>query len=415
MQPADAASMPRWRTRLPLLALLVAGAVSLTGNMFAAVAIPWFVLETTGSAAQTGLAAFFNTLPLIIAAFFGGALVDRVGYRRASIAADLLSGLAVALIPLLAATVGLPFWGLLGLIFLGALLDTPGAAARHALAPAIAAYAGVRLERVNAASVAVFRGSILAGPPLAGALIAAYGPTVAFWIDAASFACSALLVGAGVPALLAPRPPGGTRYLADLRRGLEVIRGDRLLRSLLITPALLDTLLNPLFMVVLPVYLKRMAGALDFGLLLAALGGGQLLGTLLYGAVLYRRDPYTLAVGGFLGVALVIAPVALLPPLPLLLGLVFLAGLLMGPIAPIFQTASQRRAPPAMLARISGTSQGLRLMLLPPAMAIVGLAVERYGVQPCAVGIAAGTLVAAGAAFFNPGLHELRYREAREQ
>ena len=59
--------------RRPLVALLVADAISLTGNAMGFVAIPWFVLETTGSATLTGV---------------GGAIVDRLGFRRTSVLAD---------------------------------------------------------------------------------------------------------------------------------------------------------------------------------------------------------------------------------------------------------------------------------------------------------------------------------------
>src|SRR5512134_1376280 len=121
--------------RAPLLALYVADAVSLVGNVVAQLAVPWFVLVTTGSAALTGLAIFFNFLPIVLAAFFGGVVVDRLGFRAASIVADLASASAVAAIPLLHSTVGIELWQLMALVFLGALLDAPGTTARQALFP----------------------------------------------------------------------------------------------------------------------------------------------------------------------------------------------------------------------------------------------------------------------------------------
>src|SRR4030042_261602 len=130
------------RSRLPLLALLAANAVSMVGNMLATVAIPWFVLETSGSAAKTGLVGFFTILPVVLTGLLGGALIDRLGYRRTSILADLASGASVALIPLIHATLGLQFWHLIILVFLGALLDAPGGTARSALGPDLAARAG---------------------------------------------------------------------------------------------------------------------------------------------------------------------------------------------------------------------------------------------------------------------------------
>ncbi|HEX5808607.1 MAG TPA: MFS transporter, partial [Anaerolineales bacterium] len=132
---------------VPLYSLFVANAISLVGNVFTAIAVPWFVLQTTGSATQTGVTGFFTILPVVLAGFLGGTLIDRLGYKRTSIISDLASGVTTALIPLLYFTVGLEFWQLLALVFLGALLDTPGGTARAALLPELAEQARMPIER----------------------------------------------------------------------------------------------------------------------------------------------------------------------------------------------------------------------------------------------------------------------------
>lgn len=122
----------------PVVALLTGNAISYTGDIFYFIAIPWFVLQTTGSATKTGITAFFTTLPVVVAAFFGGTLVDRLGYKRTSILGDLASGSVVVLIPLLYGTVGLAFWQLQVIVFCGGLFNTPGATARTSLLPELA-------------------------------------------------------------------------------------------------------------------------------------------------------------------------------------------------------------------------------------------------------------------------------------
>src|SRR5215210_5811703 len=87
--------------RSPLAALVLANAVSSLGNIVAVVALPWFVLETTGSAARAGVTGFVTTIPLAVGAVVGGPLVDRIGVRRASVLADGGAGLAIAGIPVL--------------------------------------------------------------------------------------------------------------------------------------------------------------------------------------------------------------------------------------------------------------------------------------------------------------------------
>jgi MFS family permease len=173
--------------RAPLLALLTANAISMTGNVAGLVAIPWFVLKTTGSPALTGIAAFFNFLPTVLAGFLGGALIDRMGYKKMSIVADVASGVTVALIPLLHSTVGLVFWQLITLVFFGALLDAPGTTSRGAIIPEVAYEAGWTLEAASGANQVVERSSRLLGAPLAGVLIAVLGPTNVLWANAATF------------------------------------------------------------------------------------------------------------------------------------------------------------------------------------------------------------------------------------
>src|SRR3954454_18451436 len=93
------------RERLPILALLCANAISLVGSQFTLLAVPWFVLQTTGSATKTGFTGFFSLLPFMIGGAFGGVLVDRLGFRRTSILADFGCGLMIGLVPLLHYTI----------------------------------------------------------------------------------------------------------------------------------------------------------------------------------------------------------------------------------------------------------------------------------------------------------------------
>ncbi len=64
--------------RTPITALLIANAISLIGSMLTLIALPWFVLQTMGSAAKTGITGGFVALPAIIVGISGGTLVDRL-------------------------------------------------------------------------------------------------------------------------------------------------------------------------------------------------------------------------------------------------------------------------------------------------------------------------------------------------
>jgi MFS family permease len=83
---------PAVADRTPIFALLGANAISQVGNMMTTVAVPWFVLQTTGSAAKTGLTAAAIGVGPVLPSILVGPLVDRLGFKRTSVLADLASG-----------------------------------------------------------------------------------------------------------------------------------------------------------------------------------------------------------------------------------------------------------------------------------------------------------------------------------
>jgi MFS family permease len=367
------------------------------------------VLATTGSAVLTGLAGVAAVLPAVLAAFLGGAVVDRLGPKRTSILADLLSGLAVAMIPLLYRSVGLPFAVLLVLVFLGALLDTPGVTARQALLPEVATGARVSLERANGAYHSLENLAGLAGPLLAGVLVAVIGATNVLWVDAASFAISAVLVARAVPALLPAteeRASGG--YLADVTLGWQILRRDRFLRAMTAAAVVLNFLGAPLFGVILPVYGERIYGsAAALGILLASFGLGMLAGSLLFslrGEQLPRRG---LLLGGLVLTALPLAALVALPPLPVAAAALGLAGLGSGPINPLVFTVLQERVPADMRGRVFGTILGTALAAAPLGMAAAGFLVEALGLRTVLAIVAGGFLAVAVFALVAPGFRSL--------
>lgn len=395
------------RRRAPLIALLGGNAISLTGNVVSLVTIPWFVLETTGSAARTGVTAFSFFAPVALAAFFGGPLVDRLGFRRVSIIADLASGVTVALIPLLAATVGLGFWQLQALVFLGALLDAPGTTARGALLPDLAQLGRVRLERANAATQAIARGSSILGAPLAGVLIATVGTTHTLWLNAASFLLSAAAMALFVPSP-PPQPPRERRFLGDLAAGLRWIRGDRLILTLVVTVAVTNFIEAPIFTVVLPVYAERYYGtALSLGLLAATQAGGAFLGVLLYGAFGPRLPRRRTFIAAFVlaGLSFWVLPFA--PPLGIVLLSRVVSGVGGGPLNPILSTVFQERVPVEMRGRVLGLITAVAMLALPAGVLLGGVLIEAIGLRSTLFGIAACYLLATLSFLLHPVLRQM--------
>ena len=400
---------PTTARRAPFYAVLGANAISMNGNALAQLAIPWFVLATTGSAAKTGLTAFFGLLPLILAGFFGGAIVDRLGHKRASVIADLASAVAVALVPLLHWLGLLNFGLLLALVFLGALLDAPGATARAALVPDLIALGRLRPERANTAHEVIESGSQFAGPILAGLLIAVFGPSVVLAFNAASFVISAGLVTLVVPRAVRPpveESPEGS--LAEMVAGLRFVLRDPPIRSIFVSAAVIGCLFSPLFGVVLPYYVKTTyESATGLGLIIGAFGGGGVLGAIVYAAWAHRLPRRATFVGGVCAICGGFVALTPLPPLPLMVAAFFLAGLLAGPNGPLIPTILQERTPPAMRGRVFGATTAITYAVSPLGVLVAGAILQPVGVQPVLVGMAAIFVVVTAALALDPGLRVL--------
>jgi len=412
MSAAIAATAPPQRR--PVLALLGAYAISQGGTQLTAVAIPWFVLLTTGSAARTGIVAFCELVPAILASFFGGAIVDRLGHRRSSIIADLISALTVGAIPLLHATVGLAFWQLLILVFCGSLCNVAGGTARAALLPDLVALAGVPIERATSATQAIQRGSRLLGAPLAGVLIAALGPTIPLWFDAATFLISAALVSLLVPfarratsTASATAVRGGRRYLTELREGLAFIRDDRLIRSIVLT-IMVTNLIESVAWVGAPVYAERLYGsAVALGLMTAATGGGAMVSAILYGAFGHRLPRRPTFLGSFLLLALGYWPLAFLPPLPVTVASLALLGFFAGPINPFLGAVQYERIPAALRGRVIGAISAGANCAMPLGVLLGGVLLDALGLRPVYTLVASLFLVCTLAMFLNPAFRAL--------
>jgi predicted MFS family arabinose efflux permease len=382
--------------RLPLLVLIAANAISLIGNVLATVAVPWFVLETTGSAAKTGIAAFFTTLPLAFGALFGGTIADRLGHRVASVATDLFSAAAIAGIPLLYGLGLLEFWHLVTLVFVTSLFDAPGQSAREALVPQLAEQSGRSLERATSLWVSTEHIAYVVGAPVAGVLIAAVGAANVLWLDAASFALAAMLVAVGVRAAR-PGADERRRYLDDLREGIRFLVGDRVLRFFLFAASTGNMLAAPIALVFLPVYANDVVGsATALGLCVAAYGLGGIGGAILLEPIVRifgRTRAYLLS--WILWVAVYFA-IAALPPLPVMLAVLLSTGVSVA--APVEALIRQERTPPHLRARVFATYMAALTLAAPLGVVAAGFLVEAIGLQRAMLAVA--TVNALGALVF---------------
>ena len=395
--------------QIPLYSLFTANAISLVGNVFSLIAIPWFVLQTTGSATQTGITGFFTILPVVLAGFLGGTLIDRLGYKRTSIIADIASGVTTALIPLIHFTIGLEFWQLLTLVFLGALLDTPGGTAREALLPELAEQAGMPIERVTSFTHVIERSARLVGAPLAGLLIGIIGTANVLWLDAASFFVSAAIIGFVIDApKLTEKVETTGKYFDELQDGLRFIAHDKLILSIVIM-VMLTNFLDAIFGgVVQPVYVKEVFGnALDLGLLLAANGGGAVVGGLIFAAIGHRLPRHATFVAAFVLTGFRFWVYAIYPPLAVLIVTTFITSIGAGPLNPIIGAVEFERIPPNMRGRVFGAVTAGAWIAMPLGMLLGGVLTEKLGTFIMMIGLAITFLITTLSMAFIPAMKEM--------
>jgi predicted MFS family arabinose efflux permease len=366
-----------------LAGLLAAEGVSLLGSRMSMLALPWFALVTTGSPAKTGLVAFAEMVPYVLACAAGGPALDRVGARRASILADAASALAVVSIPLLHATGSLHFGVLVGLVGAAGLLRGFGDTAKRVIFPQAVAAAGVSVTRATSVQDGLFRLSGLLGAPLAGVLIAAFGAPNVLLLDAATFALAAVVVATTVPrveASTAAEEP----YLRSLRAGLAFIMKAPLVRGvvlMLLATNLFDAAHSS---VLAPVWARDVAGtAVALGVLSAAFGLGAVLGNVVFTVVAPRVPRFAAYAVGFLigGAPRFFAPAVTDQLWPVYV-VTFVAGFSIAGVNPILGALQYELVPEALRSRVLGLTTAVAWAGIPLGGLLGGWTVQLLGLRP---------------------------------
>ncbi len=387
--------IPAGQRRAPLLLLEAATLLSATGNGVAVVALPWLVLERTGSATAAGVVAAAGGLPLLLSSLISGTVVDQLGRRRTALVSDALSAVSVAAIPVVDALLGLNLGWIVALAVLGAVFDPAGLTARETLLPAAAQAAGWRIERANGVHEAIFGLAFLVGPGVGGLLIATVGPSATLWVTAAGFTLSVLLVaavrlpGAGRP----ERPPDG--LWRGTLEGLRFVWRDRLLRTIALITMVLVALYLPVEGVLLPAWFVAQGEPARLGAVLMAMSAGTVIGALGSGAAGRLVSRRTLMAAALVVTGVALLGLALLPAYPVLLAAAVVIGLGYGPVNPLANYAMQTRTPERLRGRVVGVMTSFAYAAGPAGYLLAGPLVEWLGLRTAFLVLAGALLVAA--------------------
>jgi MFS family permease len=365
--------------------LFVAQLISFAGDWFATVAVLGLALEVSGSPAVASLFLVVQTGAFALASPIAGVLADRFDRRRLMVGADL------ARIPVALAFLFARDGGTLWIAFAAAAMLSVGAAlfepTSSASLPNLVDEA--ELPEANVLIGASWGTMLAVGAALGGAVAAAFGRDVAYLVNAASFAASAVLVvgirrsfveAQRVPATGSVNRGGQVGVVASIATVLRFARGNRTLAALLLSKTTFGV--GSGVIVLLAVFGRTVFGAGDVGIgvLFAARGLGALLGPFLVRGIVGTSER-----GLILGIAASFAIFAvcysllpLAPILPLAAVAVFGGHLGGGAQWTLSSYGLQRAAPDAIRGRVFSFDYGLVTLTLTLSILVAGALAERF-------------------------------------
>lgn len=378
--------------RRSLIGLQATMVVSWLGDAMSNLAVPWFVLQVTGSATLTALAAVVRAVGSYGASVLAGPFIDRYSGKRIAIAFDIAAGLATLAIPLTYVLGDLALWQFYLLAFLMAVLPRPAALSRNRSLPEAAEHSGVQLDRATGLREIGYQSTLLAGPPLAGVLMVVIGPPLVLALDALSFLLSALIMAVAVPgAIMDNRSPQGEgerwSYRDKIREGISFVRRDALLFPLVASDALGILLVNaPLLSVMLLVYVEEVTGsAAIVGTLVATFAVGALAGASLSTALGHRLPKRRVWIGCFIAAFAPYVAIGFDLPIAVLYATMVIFGLSQGLETPLVASTRYRRVPKEIRGRVFGALTPITGLAGPLGVAIPALLFPYLGVSSVAL------------------------------
>jgi hypothetical protein len=396
-------------TRLPLFAPLsgrdyrlvwFGESVSLLGDQFHYVALSWLVLGLTGSGLALGTVLLAASLPRGAFLLVGGVLADRISPRALMLGSNVVRAVLTSAIAGLVLGSQIQVWQL---VVAGVVFGTVDAVFFPAINTIVARLAPTeQLASANALLQGTQQLMNTIGPAIAGFAVAIIGVGAAFAIDAFSFAVAAVAlwlvrtdtrVVAGPVEGSEPSPASRASVGASLVEGIRAVMGDPAMRILVILSTAFNVAFTGPVVVGLPwlVRVRFEGDASMLGLLLAAFGGGAVIGIALAGSLPRPKSLGLLVLGIGTGLGTGLAAVGLVP-WQVDLAVALLLGIGVGYLNVSIISWTQARSDPAMLGRTMSFLMLGSVVAAPLSLGAAGLLVDA---NATVMFLAAGGLVVA--------------------
>jgi MFS family permease len=260
-----------------LLGLITAELVSLTGSSMTFVALPFFVLVTTGSTAKMGWVLGAEMLPIAIFGIPAGTLIAKLGAKKTMLISDAARGPLMLVIPILHHYRDLSFPALLGTTFAIGIFAAPYFASSRLIVPEVAGEDEHAVASVNAVLSGANQITQLAGPVLAGVIIGFTSPATVLVVDGCTYVFSFLTILTVVRA--GARDEAAAEQKGVLA-GLKFLMGDSLLGPIMVAACVINFVAQGIVLGVQTIdYHRYAASGYDLGVLFAGFGVGAVLGS----------------------------------------------------------------------------------------------------------------------------------------
>jgi predicted MFS family arabinose efflux permease len=329
--------------------------ISLAGTWMQSVAQAWLVLQLTNDPLALGIVAAAQFGPVLVLGLFAGIVADSVNKRVALIWTQLAAGVLALLLGLLVASGGVQVWHVFVLALLLGVVNSVDMPVRQAFV--VEMVGRENIANAVALNSAVFNGTRIIGPAIAGVFIATIGLQPLFFFNAFSY----LAVVAGLilmrPAELFPPSQRAAvqrsvkSVLDHLVEGLRYVRWNQVILISIVVLAVISTFtLN--FQVLIPVLARKVlhGDADTYGFLMAASGAGSLTSAL--SIAFGQRPTMRLLLVGTTAIGLAFIGLSLVAWLPLDLLLMFVAGWGVIAMAATINTTIQLAAPDVLRGRV---------------------------------------------------------------
>jgi MFS family permease len=409
LQEAPAVGAARREIRSANFAFFwLAQVISRFGDPITLVALVFVTYRATQSALLTAIAVAIATLPNALFSLFGGAIADALGPRRAMLWCDLVRVPLIAVIPVLL-LINMPLGVVFFAVFLAGIAGAVFGPARGALVPAL-----LTRERLAAGNSLVFasdRAVEIGGALAGGVLVATIGEN-AFYVDALTFALSALLLSR----VVVQEPTGRMKWSAVVTNAFD---GFRFLRQSTVLWAntifsLSAQLANPIINSLSPVFVVRrfagndpVTGAVLYGAAEAAIAFGAVLGSTLLPRYISGFRKGRLLIAGFAATGLVIVLIALSPTIAVALVLFGVLGVTNVLFYVPNVTILQEGTPQEMTARVFGARIALANLSWLPAILLGGALSDTIGVEQLLIVAGSVTLATALVGAFLPVIRDV--------